>query len=431
MQRTYCARLVFGVAMLAVAFLSLASAATATDVPVWKRQIGTMEEDHALSVTTDGAGNVYLAGSTGGSLCGDNHGETDAWLAKYDADGNRLWIRQPGTAGYDSAVGVAADRAGNVYVVGYTGVLSGGQNTAGNVWVAKYDTNGTRLWIRQFGSTVGDGDSATGVATDKKGSVYVAGYTYGPLGGQFRGGETDGWVAKYDSNGKRQWARQIGTRESDGAYGVTTDSVGNIYLTGSTSGSLGGPNQGHADAWVAKYDANGNRRWIHQLTDSELTGDFNDVGTSVAADQLQNVYVAGTSAACCGPAEFLPSYAWVAKYDARGARQWIHTLDFGGGRAGAQAAATDADGDIYVAGYTTRLGQHSATSEDAWIAKYTAAGDQLWVQHVGAAKEYDEATGVATDTWGNILLAGSTGGAFAGPYHGWSDAFVVKYPADQ
>lgn len=427
MQRIRSMRLRFGGAVLAVACVSLGFVAAAADAPVWTRQIGTKGDEAALGVATDGKGNVYLAGTTDGSLCGDNHGKADAWVAKYDADGNRQWLRQPGTAEDDSAAGVAADGAGNVYVVGHTyGVFGGGQNAAGNVWMAKYDAKGARLWVRQFGTTAGD-DAATGVATDHAGNVYVTGYTYGPLGGLFRGGETDGWVAKYDANGNRLWARQIGTREGDGAYGVTTDAVGNVYLTGSTSGSLGGANQGRADAWVAKYDAYGNRRWIRQLTDSELSAGFNDVGNSVATDRLQNVYVAGSSAACCGPAQFLSSYGWVAKYDAQGHWQWTHTLDFGGGWASATSVATNADGDIYLAGYTRPGSPHPFNITDAWVAKYNAAGTQAWAWRVGLSNRDDAAGGVATDNSGNFYLAGATAGAFAGPYHGGADAFLVKY----
>ena len=51
-----------------------------------------------------------------------------------------------------------------------------------------------------------------------------------------------------------QWVRQLGTTDIDEAYGVATDTDGNVYLTGDTSGSLGRPNQNYSyDAWVAKY----------------------------------------------------------------------------------------------------------------------------------------------------------------------------------
>jgi hypothetical protein len=60
-------------------------------------------------------------------------------------------------------------------------------------------------------------------------------------------------VAKYDATGHARWKRQLGTADNDAAFGVATDGDGNVYLTGGTSGSLGGPNRGSFDAWVAKY----------------------------------------------------------------------------------------------------------------------------------------------------------------------------------
>jgi hypothetical protein len=58
------------------------------------------------------------------------------------------------------------------------------------------------------------------------------------------------------------WVRQLGTKDYDVASGVATDAAGNVYLTGNTEGSLGGPNRGEADAWVAKYDAAGHALWV-------------------------------------------------------------------------------------------------------------------------------------------------------------------------
>jgi Beta-propeller repeat len=62
------------------------------------------------------------------------------------------------------------------------------------------------------------------------------------------------WVAKYDAAGHMLWKRELGTESSfESASGVATDAAGNVYLTGTTDGSLGGANRGNTDAWVAKY----------------------------------------------------------------------------------------------------------------------------------------------------------------------------------
>lgn len=425
MQWSCCLRRLLSGAVFVSACFGLT--ATANSAPVWTRQIGTAQDDAALSVATDSEGNVYVAGSTAGSLSGDNRGGSDAWLAKFDADGNRQWLRQPGTSEADVANGIATDNAENVYAVGTTaGVLFGNQDKDEDAWIAKYDPTGTRLWARQFGTVTTD--SASGVATDSARGVYIVGDTSGPLAGKFLGGYDDAWVAKYDADGKRLWARQIGTESGDWANGVATDSARNVYVTGTTEGPLGGAYQGKSDAWVAKYNTNGTRQWVRHLGDTYVNH-----GNAVATDSQRSVYVVGETEICCGPIFFERSYPWITKFDTAGHLKWTQNLDLAWRFSGAYSVAIDAENNIYLAGYTYRIDPPygSDTETDAWVAKYDASGSQVWLKRVGVPKSVDSAASVATDTWGNILLAGSTGGAFAGPYHGGTDAFVVKYPADQ
>ncbi len=66
-------------------------------------------------------------------------------------------------------------------------------------------------------------------------------------------GERDAWVAKYNSSGKLEWQRQLGTSSYDSSWGVATDSNGNVYISGDTSDSWQERHQGERDAWVDKY----------------------------------------------------------------------------------------------------------------------------------------------------------------------------------
>jgi hypothetical protein len=66
-------------------------------------------------------------------------------------------------------------------------------------------------------------------------------------------GQIDAFVAKYNSSGKLQWTKQLGTSSDDYSYGVVTDSSGNVYISGSTRGDLAGTHKVSYDAWVAKY----------------------------------------------------------------------------------------------------------------------------------------------------------------------------------
>jgi hypothetical protein len=71
------------------------------------------------------------------------------------------------------------------------------------------------------------------------------GFTQGALGGANKGG-FDAWVIKFDGDGHRLWSRQPGTSDYDVAQGVATDTAGNVYVVGGTSGALGGPFKGGA-----------------------------------------------------------------------------------------------------------------------------------------------------------------------------------------
>jgi hypothetical protein len=243
----------------------------------WVRQFGTSAEDQATAVAVDSTG-VYVVGYTWGALPGQtNTGFSDAYVRKYDRSGIEVWTRQfgGGSNGGERALGVAADSTG-VYVVGYTTGTFPGQThgVAGalDVFVRKYDANGTELWTRQFSSNVGN-EEARGVALDGTG-VYVAGYTNGALPGQTLGstGVNDVFVRKYDRSGNELWTRQFGTASGEDANGIAADSTG-VYVVGHTNGLLAGTERfGAFDAFVRKYDANGTEQWTRQF--GTAAGDY-------------------------------------------------------------------------------------------------------------------------------------------------------------
>jgi hypothetical protein len=261
---------------------------------LWVRQLGSSMTDVAYAVSADGVGNVYLSGFTDGSLDGSSYGNSDAFISKYDGEGNHLWVRQLGSAAADGSRGVAADSLGNVYLAVTTGGDLGGPNAGGfDAAVSKFDAAGTALWTRQFGTTVED--LAREIATDPFGNVFLAGVTMGSLGGP-SAGNRDIFVSKHDAAGNLLWIRQLGT-SFDEAYShgpdgvrVSTDMFGNVYLASSTNGSLGGPNAGDSDLFFAKFDAEGNLRWTEQYGTSGAEN-----GASVSEDGLGNIYLSGFS----------------------------------------------------------------------------------------------------------------------------------------
>jgi len=145
-----------------------------------------------------------------------------------------------------------------------TGGTSGGldgNTSAGStdLFVVKYNSSGTKQWTKQLGTR--DTDYANGVATDSSGNVYVTGTTNGGLDGNTNAGGSDLFVVKYNSSGTKQWTKQLGSSSRDYDYGVATDSSRNVYVSGDTYGGLdGNTSAGNADLFVVKYNSSGTKQ---------------------------------------------------------------------------------------------------------------------------------------------------------------------------
>src|SRR5262249_37031201 len=158
---------------------------------------------------------VYVGGNTIGIFPGQTaagESDIDAFVARYDNAGNQLWVRQFGstTVASDAVTGIAADATG-VYAIGWTNGALQGQTNSGSsdIFIRKYDVNGTVLWTRQFGTP--EEDVAFAAASDATG-VYAGGNEFG-----------DGFVRKYDSNGNMLWERMIATTSTEETRGLAAD----------------------------------------------------------------------------------------------------------------------------------------------------------------------------------------------------------------
>ncbi len=255
---------------------------------LWTEQLGTNDLDESYGVSADGLGNVYISGVTLGDLEGTNAGGGDAFVSKYDASGTLLWTEQLGTSGVDLSNGVSADGLGNVYISGFTEGSLEGTNAGGqDAFVSKYDASGTLLWTEQLGTS--SFDESRGVSADGLGNVYISGRTRGSLEGT-NAGLHDAFVSKYDADGALLWTEQLGTSSVDESYGVSADGLGNVYISGSTEGQLGATNLLSRDAFVSKYDASGTLLWTEQLGTNG-----GDISFGVSADGSGNVYISGST----------------------------------------------------------------------------------------------------------------------------------------
>jgi hypothetical protein len=336
---------------------------------LWTRQFGTAADDYGCFVSADGVGGVYITGSTTGSLGGPSAGGYDVFLSKYDTGGNLLWGRQFGTAVTDYGGGVCADLVGNVYVSGVTaGSLEGANAGSYDAFLRKYDSAGNHLWTRQFGTAASEYGGAD-VSADHQGNAYVSGCTYGSLGGP-NAGSGDSFVGKFDAAGNRIWLTQIGSADLDSAALVSADPLGNVYIGGHTYGDLGGTNAGNADAFVSKLDAAGNVLWTRQLGTAAYEG---NTTFGLSADSLGNVFISGNTGGSLGGPNAGGDDAFLAKFDTQGKHLWTYQFGTSSGDGGWRLSA-DALGNLYMAGTTWggSLGGPNAGGPDAFVAKFVA-----------------------------------------------------------
>ena len=235
---------------------------------LWFQTIETRRDETASHVVADGTG-VYVVGWTYGRLAGQERiGGWDAFLARFDQAGNQEWARQFGTPGLDFGYSNAVTPFG-IAVSGHTsGELEGGRRDGGeDAFAALFDTDGNQIWIRGYGTR--ETDRGYGVAADASG-IYVSGETYGAFAGQEHVGDgfySDSYVRKLSpDDGSRVWVRQFGTPRDD--YSIAIAVHGDEVIVGGTvAGTFPGATRvGKGDAYVRALDAEtGSDRWAFQL----------------------------------------------------------------------------------------------------------------------------------------------------------------------
>jgi uncharacterized delta-60 repeat protein len=232
--------------------------------------------DRAVALALDDSGNVYVTG-----YCETAFTFFDYATIKYAPNGDTLWVRRyngPGNLD-DGANGLAVDNDGNVYVTGY----SNGGGSYYDYATIKYAPNGDTVWVRRYNGPGNSDDSASALAVDNNGNVYVTGESYGS------GSYYDYATIKYKSNGDTAWVRRYnGPADStDGGYALAVDTNGNVYVTGYSTGS--GTPQDYA---TIKYKPNGDTAWVRRYN-GPVNG--TDVANALAVDDSGNVYVTGYS----------------------------------------------------------------------------------------------------------------------------------------
>lgn len=370
-----------------------------------------------------------------------------AWGTYYTGTG-QVWPN-----GEDRGSSCITDAAGNVYMVGFTSsnsdiattgahqtVHAGGPITFGtggyDAFLVKFNSSGVRQWATYYGGS--ENDKGISCALDASDNVYMIGTTSSTSGIATAGADettvNDGFLVKFNSSGVRQW----GTYFEGTGNACTTDASGNIYIVGLTNSTSGiataGAHQtvmsGSGDAFLVKFNSSGVKQWGTYFGGSYTLASGMETGLSCATDALGNVYMTGhtpstSDIATAGAHQTIyggsSTDAFLVKFNSSGVIQW-GTYYGGAGVDIGYSCATDASGNIYLAGDTqqeflpassgmTTIGAHQSAYgggySDGFLVKFDSNGQMQWGTYYGGSL-LDVSVSCATDASGNVYMSGNT-----------------------
>lgn len=349
-----------------------------TGIVLWAKKGGGALNEQITSITTDPWGNIIVTGAfqsptvTIGAQTLSNSGSWDAFVAKFDPQGNAQWAKQLIGPDHDNANCVIADSTSIVIGGRFKQNISIGTDTLINVssgtyafdlFLAKYDTFGNVVWSKSAGGT--NEDVINALSFDLNGNILATGYymnssiTFGSIT-LTNAGSNDIFLTKFNSSGDVIWAKKAAGTFDDYAYAITVDQNNNPIISGYfgsskiyfDADSLVNCGVTGFDVFLAKYDSNGNNVWVKRAGTTSM-----DTGYAVSTDDNNNVLIAGN-------------------YD---------NLDF-----------------IFGGDTLTNKGHW-----DIFLAKYDEFGNELWAKSAGG-NDYDETHSncLHVTSTGRIILAG-------------------------
>lgn len=274
----------------------------------------------------------------------------------------------------------------------------------------------------QFGSAIYD--TASDVALNRSGYIYVVGSSHPGHGDETKDpADADGFVRRYDRDGKLIWARKVGGSLVELVQAVDTDAAGNSYVVW-VAAKRTGDYTSEGQGYLSKYSANGTLLWTRKTASVIYAVGSQSSPALVAVDPLGGVYAAGAQQV---------SEHVVQKYSSSGTLLWERRND----NFPASGFAAASDGSLYLSG--TGLVKYSRTGGEVWrktgsrgllavsgaddvyllgnaegfdnrfVTKYTSSGTKRWQREVEVFTDdgYVPTNGFDADASGNLYIAGS------------------------
>lgn len=309
----------------------------------WARNVGGRDDDKGTDIAVDLLGNVYTCGrfvdtadfdpGLGSFKLFADFDTTlartnDVFILKLDSNGNFVWAKQIGGLSVENADAMQIDSLGNIYITGdffktvdfdpsptTSFFLTSTDPFDSDVFIAKYDSSGKLIWVKQIGSAGGT-ELAKSISIDLAGNVYTTGsftstVDFDPSSTTFNMtsiGQEDIYICKLDNSGKFVWAKQMGSVSGDRGASITVDKTGNIYTTGTftetcdfdpSSAIFNLTAKGLSDVFISKLEPSGNFVWARSIG-----GNNNENSTTIKADKNGNLFTVGQF---FGTADFDPS----------------------------------------------------------------------------------------------------------------------------